>query len=658
MKVKMLPLSRNIKCIMVTVCMLAPILHAQSQTDTVDVYGYNLIELSKIKVTSATKSEQTFNEIPATVHVITRKEIREHAYFTLDEALACLPGFQFRNTLGYNSYVFQRGVPSQNNLILVLIDGVQVNELNSGGFYSGAQYNLENVEQIEVVYGPASVIYGTNAVSGIINIVTQQKPGLEASLLGGNFRTRNINLSYGHATSNLGARVSGMYKNTEKADLRGDNCDNNWTDEMENYETDYSFDANVWYKNISASVNFLNKRTPVSTFYPSVGTIYRDHGTLWNIMFFNAHFKHKHQFSDKLHLTTTLYNRNATTRNNTIFKITDTAQVGYYRPNHLLGAESIVEYTFKQKLKLVTGLMLETEQIAEGYSITYSQSPDEAPPIPDKPNMLANQLLSLFAESQLHIAQEIELVAGLRFDNSSVYHQVFTPRMSIIYNHKYLNSKLIYAQAFRAPKPWDYSNGLGNPDLQPETMNSFEWFTTTSSMKSIKLSLSIYKNILDGAIIKEILGDGDEYRWINYGKVETDGLEILLNYSRKNINFLANYTFNHSYDENKSEVTEIAKHSANATFTYSFYKHFKINLRANYFGKRKNPQLISATDSFYTEPALIFNGVLSMINYHKFDFQIIAKNLLNTEYYHTSNRLVERYRQPQRTILLKIAYRI
>jgi len=64
----------------------------------------------------------------------------ENGYFTLEEALSFLPGFQFRNIQGINSYVFQRGIPNQNNLTLVLVDGMQINELNSGGFYAGGQY--------------------------------------------------------------------------------------------------------------------------------------------------------------------------------------------------------------------------------------------------------------------------------------------------------------------------------------------------------------------------------------------------------------------------------------------------------------------------------------------------------------------------------------
>ena len=130
----------------------------------------DLSDLMNIKVTTATKREQLIDKVPATVRIITEKEIQERAYHSLEDVLKDLPGFQFRNILGFNSYTFQRGAPSQNNLILVMIDGVQINELNSGGFYGGYHYNLQNIKRIEVVYGPSSALYGTNAISGIIKI--------------------------------------------------------------------------------------------------------------------------------------------------------------------------------------------------------------------------------------------------------------------------------------------------------------------------------------------------------------------------------------------------------------------------------------------------------------------------------------------------------
>ena len=83
------------------------------------------------------------SEVADNVIVISQEQIRNRGYFTLEDALADLPGFQFRNIQGFNSYIFQRGVTNQNNYILLLVDDIQINELNSGGFYTGGQFNLD-----------------------------------------------------------------------------------------------------------------------------------------------------------------------------------------------------------------------------------------------------------------------------------------------------------------------------------------------------------------------------------------------------------------------------------------------------------------------------------------------------------------------------------
>ena len=133
--------------------------------DTSRLLELDLEALLDIEVVTASKRKQTTSRVPATVRVITAEQIRARGYLRLDQALAGLPGIQFRDILGINSYVFVRGVPNQNNLALILVDGLEMNELNSGGFYGGGHYNLGNVQRIAVVYGPGSAMYGTNAVS-------------------------------------------------------------------------------------------------------------------------------------------------------------------------------------------------------------------------------------------------------------------------------------------------------------------------------------------------------------------------------------------------------------------------------------------------------------------------------------------------------------
>ena len=114
-----------------------------------------------------------------------------------------------------------------------------------------------------------------------------------------------------------------------------------------------------------------------------------------------------------------------------------------------------------------------------------------------------------------------------------------------------------------------------------------------------------------------------------------------------------------SYEEDLQEMLpEIAQHSANIGLSYKLNNHFKINARGNYLGKRTNPKIISATGANIIDPAFIVHATVSYYDFHGFDFQLILRNLLDTEYYHPSNRPPDRYRQPGRSIMIKCSYRI
>jgi outer membrane receptor for ferrienterochelin and colicins len=629
-----------------------------SQQDSLDFYDYDFNQLSKFKITSASKVPEKIGEVPVTVLVITATEIKEKGYFTLDEVLSDLPGFQFRNTLGLNGYIFQRGIPNQNNLTLLLIDGIQVNELNSGGFYGGGQYNLSNVDHIEVVYGPASVTYGTNALSGIINIITKNETErqFEMNTLLGSFETMKMDVGYGYTSENknFGIRISGMYKQSDKADLKGTAGDNNWTDLMDNYENDYAFDLKIKTNNFTLGMNYLQKKASTATFMKSTGTIYRDYGTSWNIRFINNYLKFNKDLTDKLTLNSTLYNRNATVLDNSVYFVVDTAQIGYYRPNNLTGFENVLIYNTGRYFSMSGGLTLEYEALAKTNSSSYSNSPVVKPPTPEKPAMDKNYLVSFFLEPRFVILKSLNLSGGIRFDHSSIYDQVLTPRAGLGYAYKNQIIRFSFAGAFRAPKPWDYTDGLGNTSLLPEKMRSLEAAVTLSISKNHKVDIIGYKNILGNAITKQNVDE--EYKWINEGKIKTEGIEISFRYSSQKLKSLVNYTFNQSKDEHNTPIPEISNHCANASITYSFNNYLKMNLRANYIGKRENPKVIVSTNSNFVDPCLIFQGALSLMNYKGFDLQFIVRNIFNTVYYHTSNRMPDRYRQPQRTIMLTVGY--
>ena len=148
----------------------------------------------------------------------------------------------------------------------------------------------------------------------------------------------------------------------------------------------------------------------------------------------------------------------------------------------------------------------------------------------------------------------------------------------------------------------------------------------------------------------------EERRQTNGPSVKTDGFEIALEYRWEKMRAYFNYTYNLSIYENGEKIPEIGNNVVNAGMLYAFTKRIKLDVRGHYLGRRKNVKMITATGSDYIDNAVILNATFSLLNVKGFDFQIICKNLLDTEYYHPSNNPPERYRQPQRTFLIKAGY--
>lgn len=128
-----------------------------------------------VQVASVSKTSESLREAPATVIVITGEEIRRRGYLDLEQLLHDLPGFDISRLNGpFYSTIAQRGYnDAENDRNLLLVDGIEQNELTEGAIFLSRQYPLTNVDRVEVIYGPASTIYGANAYTGVISIITR-----------------------------------------------------------------------------------------------------------------------------------------------------------------------------------------------------------------------------------------------------------------------------------------------------------------------------------------------------------------------------------------------------------------------------------------------------------------------------------------------------
>jgi outer membrane receptor for ferrienterochelin and colicins len=646
------------------------VLPLPAQEKTLDeLLNLDLSDLLNLKVVSALKGPETINRTPATVRVITAEDIRNNGYFTLEDALADLPGIQFRNILGFNTYSFIRGVPAQNNKVLVLVDGILVNELNSGGFYGGMHYNLADVERIEVVYGPASALYGTNAVSGVISIITRdpkETPGGRVSAGLGNFGTFLADARYGYydKDADFGFKIAAMFKQSDKADLKGEAGDFNWTSEMENFENDAAVEAQVRFKNFRAGFLMQDKDTSYATAQLGIAreglTPVSDHGINWHMRFINTWLSYALETKKNWSFRSTAYYRITTVPDDTIPIIevaTESSpgrQYRYYRPNNLIGNETQFQWTPGPCWRFSFGLVLEQERLAETISITQSAAADVQPPVPVKPQMLTNRLISGYAQAQVTLAKPLDLFLGLRHDDSNYYGAVTTPRLGLVFNRDKLTAKILYGQAFRAPKPWDYTNGSGNPNLEPEKISSLEAAGAWSFSPNLRFDLSVYHNRLSNLLTR--ISEGDDWWWDNAGSLTTNGCEAGFVYRRGLWKAWAYYTYTSSLDDADKQVAEIAPHGANLGVLYVFTSDLRLSLRGQYLGERKNSKIIPSTGSDRIEDAFVAQAALSWNLPKGFDVQLVVNNVFDAAYYHPSILPPSRYRQPQRSFRITAGY--
>lgn len=127
-------------------------------------------------VVTASRQEEAATEAPATTVVITREEIRLRGYAFLKDVLRDMPGMEtqeYGNALYGGTVVPVRGIVG-NNKIILLINGVRVNPPGGEVAPLESDFSVRDADQIEIVYGPGSTLYGQDAISAVINVITRR----------------------------------------------------------------------------------------------------------------------------------------------------------------------------------------------------------------------------------------------------------------------------------------------------------------------------------------------------------------------------------------------------------------------------------------------------------------------------------------------------
>jgi len=175
-----------------------------------DLTQTSLEDLMNIAVTSVSRKEQTTSQAAAAVFVISREDIRRSGALNIPDLLRMVPGLDVGQINASNWAISARGFNGQfSNKLLVLVDGRTVyTPIFAGVLWDSQNVPLDSIERIEVIRGPGAAIWGSNAVNGVINIITRSAkdtPGGKVSGGAGNAGTGRAAIRYGGRLQSLGA---------------------------------------------------------------------------------------------------------------------------------------------------------------------------------------------------------------------------------------------------------------------------------------------------------------------------------------------------------------------------------------------------------------------------------------------------------------------
>ena len=573
------------------------------------------IQLEDIVVTGS-KKEISRKLVPLSVSQISKKEIENSGQMNILPALNLyVPGIFVteRNIVGFgvgnggSGSISMRGISSSPNTeILVLIDGHPQYQGIFGHPLADA-YVASDVEKVEIIRGPASILYGSNAMAGVINIITkkQKEEGLKVNFGAsyGSYNTQKYYGTIGYKKEKLSAFVSVNHDQTDGIRENTDfNINNGFTkvgyeiNEHLNLTADFSlakFNANdngpINKPAAPFNIDITRGKTSLSLenkFEKSEGAIKLYHN-------FGEHFLPDNKLPNN-----TISPFHSTDRNSGLM---------LYQTFKLLNNNSITIGTdFKQFGGIVNQL-------------------------PIKDTLITINELAVYAYAQQTFFKKLVLSAGLRLENNSKYGNELIPMAGISFNPTSTSTfKTSISKGFRSPTIMElYMNApVPNPYLKPERMINYEvsWLQSLFN-NQLSFELTAYKAIGSNMII--VTGAFQTLKKENTGSFNNQGIEFSTRYIlNRNLSFNSNY----SYLNLTKPIVAAPRQQLNVGASYN-YKIFSLHVSAQYVEKlftfiSPNPSISPVIEPNY----LLLNARFSARPIKQLELFIAVNNLLNQQY--------------------------
>ena len=559
--------------------------------------------LKEVVITS-TRIDLPFKENSRTINVISSEVIKNSAATNVADLLQQVAGVDIRKrgTAGSQADLFIRGGGFDQTLLLV--DGIKMDDSQTGHHTLNAALPIEVIERIEVIKGPAARVFGQNAFTGAINIVTKKKLASKASINieAGSFGQFNSSVTFGEE-----------YENTSfiahVGSLTSDGYRTNSDYENKNYVLKGVF--NKKRQAIEVLATFFDKKFGAQNFYTPTSYGFSEYEETQNsVIGVTTTFK-----TDKLKITPRVYWR----RGQDIFLL-KREDPSFSRNLHItnkVGVETNASYTSNLGIT--------------GFGVDISKVSINSNNLGDRKRTMAN----LFLEHRFKLANDkLDLTPGIAVTYFSDFKFHAFPGLDVGYQlsdklKAYGNLGLTYRIPTYTDLYYNNSSTKGNPNLKPEEAFAQEIGLKYNSER-FTTSVAIFNRDADNLIdfIRPDTDPTSQYEATNIAKVNTRGFELNADYRFKLNEFNQTLSFGYNFleDDILDQNKELSRYSLN-TLRHQFITRFSSKLFKNV---RQNIIYKHAERTIGTSYNVWDASVI--VDFNKFSFTVTANNIFDAEY--------------------------
>jgi outer membrane receptor protein involved in Fe transport len=640
------------------------------QRSTSDLSEASLEELGNIQVYSASKHLQSSGTAPSSVTVISADEIKKQGYRTLADILRTVRSFYVTYDRNYSS-LGVRGFARPgdfNTRILLLVDGHRLNDNIFDEAMIGTEFpvDVDLIQRIEIVRGPASSLYGSNALFAVINIITKRAEdvnGLDLSAAVASFNTYKGRISYGRALKRFKFLLSGsFYGSRGQTQLFFPEFNTTLTSHgIASHADDDQLGsalATISFHDFTLEAVYGTREKGIPT--AAYATIFNNPGTRTTDSHGYTDLRYEHTFRGSWDvLARAFYDR-----------YTYQGTYVYPSPADPTEIDPNLDYAdgkwWGTELQLTKSALRRNRVTVGGEyrdNIRQNQSNQDMHPylllLNDERQSFVG---ALFLQDEVAISKSLSLNIGFRYEYYSSVESSTAPRAALIFRPWSKTAlKAIYGEAFRVPNVYEkyYSvpPNAPNPALKPERIRSAEFVWEQSLSDRVWLSASAFHNTMNDLITQRSLDDGT-FIFRNMQKVASDGIELEVKGQLSNgFEGVASYSFQNSDDRDANQpLSNSPRHLGKLNLIQPLQRR---NIFASFDFQSRSGMTTCTGNSVSPSTIVNFDLLGRKIGKH-LDLSTGVYNVLDNKYYDPPSTSVslEAIEQDGRTFRVKMSWNL